>query len=627
MKKYILPLFVFSLFITLLGFNVNVASADFTPGCTSDSQIYSLTTGQLCNTVSLTQNLQIGSRGSEVTILQTFLKTEGYFFGRVDGRYGRITARAVGDFQEDVDLSRTERADAPTRAKINAFIAAGEIFDNTNTTSTLPEGCTSTQGYSPTTGVKCDSSVSGNFPPGCSSNSGFSVITGQRCSDSSDFPPGCSSTSGFSSTTGKPCGNNSINPNKPYISGVKAENSSVGSIINVYGNNLNGGTINSDQSIYIDGLLQRVTILGQATDGSSLAFTPPTMLTTGRHSVQITNSMGPNIGASDVAYFSIGAYSSTQPSITVLSPNGGETLALRSTANIRWKASGNLYPYVSVYLQPEGSNTVYAIASSRAVNSLYLSSSGLYGFDWYVGDGVSATGKYRILVQNHSGTEGSSDTKDYSDSYFTITSSTTTQPSITVLSPNGGGTWNKGQTYNITWKSSGLDAVMIYALSNNGKKYTLTTGVSALTGSYSWTVPTSLDDSDYQTIKIYISDKSTYIYDSSDSYFTIASGPISKILDARSLTANVINGATNTSTTENVVGAESFHFTQFLEEGSYGNEVMELQKLLNKAGYNAGNVDGIFGPKVKEALIGFQTANGLKSDGIAGYEVRTFLNR
>ncbi|MBU1043640.1 MAG: DUF4214 domain-containing protein, partial [Candidatus Omnitrophica bacterium] len=77
----------------------------------------------------------------------------------------------------------------------------------------------------------------------------------------------------------------------------------------------------------------------------------------------------------------------------------------------------------------------------------------------------------------------------------------------------------------------------------------------------------------------------------------------------------------------NVLGVETFHFTQFLDEGTSGNEVRELQKFLNTAGYNAGNVDGVFGAKVKEALIKFQIANGLKADGFVGYEVRTFLNR
>ncbi|MFA6353838.1 MAG: peptidoglycan-binding domain-containing protein [Candidatus Paceibacterota bacterium] len=81
------------------------------------------------------------------------------------------------------------------------------------------------------------------------------------------------------------------------------------------------------------------------------------------------------------------------------------------------------------------------------------------------------------------------------------------------------------------------------------------------------------------------------------------------------------------ATATGVLGAESFHFTQFLEQGSTGNEVMELQKFLKKAGYDVGNIDGIFGPKVKLALITFQIVNHLKGDGIVGSEVRAFLNK
>jgi peptidoglycan hydrolase-like protein with peptidoglycan-binding domain len=47
-----------------------------------------------------------------------------------------------------------------------------------------------------------------------------------------------------------------------------------------------------------------------------------------------------------------------------------------------------------------------------------------------------------------------------------------------------------------------------------------------------------------------------------------------------------------------VVNNKSFRFTKFLEEGSYGNEVRELQRFLNEAGYDAGKVDGVFGAKV-----------------------------
>ncbi|MFA6251576.1 MAG: immunoglobulin-like domain-containing protein [Candidatus Paceibacterota bacterium] len=76
-----------------------------------------------------------------------------------------------------------------------------------------------------------------------------------------------------------------------------------------------------------------------------------------------------------------------------------------------------------------------------------------------------------------------------------------------------------------------------------------------------------------------------------------------------------------------VLGAEKFIFTLPLKLGSKGNEVIELQKFLNTAGYNCGLADGIFGPKTKAAVMKFQLANGLDDDGIVGPLTREVLNR
>lgn len=48
-----------------------------------------------------------------------------------------------------------------------------------------------------------------------------------------------------------------------------------------------------------------------------------------------------------------------------------------------------------------------------------------------------------------------------------------------------------------------------------------------------------------------------------------------------------------------------------------GVYVQQLQFLLNKFAYNL-KEDGVFGRKTYEAVIDFQTRNGLKSDGIVG---------
>ena len=51
---------------------------------------------------------------------------------------------------------------------------------------------------------------------------------------------------------------------------------------------------------------------------------------------------------------------------------------------------------------------------------------------------------------------------------------------------------------------------------------------------------------------------------------------------------------------------------------SSGPQVRGLQERLNKAGFNAGAVDGDFGWGTRRAVMNFQRANGLEVDGVAG---------
>lgn len=54
-----------------------------------------------------------------------------------------------------------------------------------------------------------------------------------------------------------------------------------------------------------------------------------------------------------------------------------------------------------------------------------------------------------------------------------------------------------------------------------------------------------------------------------------------------------------------------------LRKGDRGDEVKDLQTLLNKCGYIL-DVDGAFGSKTEEAVKDFQRQNGLTVDGIVG---------
>ena len=55
-----------------------------------------------------------------------------------------------------------------------------------------------------------------------------------------------------------------------------------------------------------------------------------------------------------------------------------------------------------------------------------------------------------------------------------------------------------------------------------------------------------------------------------------------------------------------------------LKEGSRGNDVKTVQDKLRWWGYYKVSVDGIYGPKTKEAVKYFQRKNGLTADGIVG---------
>ena len=63
-----------------------------------------------------------------------------------------------------------------------------------------------------------------------------------------------------------------------------------------------------------------------------------------------------------------------------------------------------------------------------------------------------------------------------------------------------------------------------------------------------------------------------------------------------------------------------------IRPGSKGEAVRQLQKDLNKIGYNCGTVDGIYGTKTLAAVREFQTYYGLTVDGIAGEKTLCKIN-
>ena len=154
---------------------------------------------------SITSTLRLGSTGTQVVCLQTALGGL-----TADGVFGPMTKAAVVSWQAKSGLV----ADGIFGPKSNAVWMA-----NQGNVGVFPPGCTSSVGFSTTTGVSCATPVAGSFPPGCTSSSGFSTTTGMSCSVVSGLPAGCSSTAGYSPTTGVKCDSSGA-PSGPLTGGA-----------------------------------------------------------------------------------------------------------------------------------------------------------------------------------------------------------------------------------------------------------------------------------------------------------------------------------------------------------------------------------------------------------------------
>ncbi len=64
-----------------------------------------------------------------------------------------------------------------------------------------------------------------------------------------------------------------------------------------------------------------------------------------------------------------------------------------------------------------------------------------------------------------------------------------------------------------------------------------------------------------------------------------------------------------------------------LKRGSSGPEVEDLQRQLSRLGFDAGVVDGKFGPATRRAVIAFQKSRGLTADGVVGTNTKKELKK
>ncbi|MDC0480215.1 GPI anchored serine-threonine rich family protein [Candidatus Marinimicrobia bacterium] len=191
--------------------------------------------------------------------------------------------------------------------------------------------------------------------------------------------------------------------------------------------------------------------------------------------------------------------------IELTSPNGDEAWELGTTQSITWTTS---HPSENVAI------TLYQNSALNQVLSAATASTGSYS--WTIADTIAEGSSYtiRIALVSDPGTF------DDSDNTFTLTS--TSQPTITVTSPNGGENWEMGSTHDITWTSSDVSGNVYIFLYKSGSVEETLSADESNDGSYSWTIPDSYDEGSNYKVKVSsVSDGS--VYDESDSNFTLTS--------------------------------------------------------------------------------------------------------
>ena len=73
--------------------------------------------------------------------------------------------------------------------------------------------------------------------------------------------------------------------------------------------------------------------------------------------------------------------------------------------------------------------------------------------------------------------------------------------------------------------------------------------------------------------------------------------------------------------------AKSSGSNSTLKVGSRGSKVKDLQKNLTKLGYSTKGIDGVFGKDTKNAVLAFQKACGLETDGIVGSKTQDAIKK
>lgn len=341
-SKFLLGVVAFAImFVGVVALNGNDASAQTS-----------------CSTGTTT--LRVGSRGSAVACLQATLDA-----GLVaDGVFGPLTKARVMSWQASVSLT----ADGVFGPLSRAALTGGVVVPGTS----LPAGCTSTVGYSPTTGVKCDSLVGGTtLPAGCTSTVGFSPLTGLSCSGV-PVPVVVGGPVSVSLATDNPA-SRSVTTTEAGADLAHFAFTGSGTVTNVTLKRIGISADASLSSVYLYDGAVRLTDAASVSSGSMITFNDPNGLfvVNGSRTISIRADMagnsGETIGVALISYTATG-----QTAVTLGAPLSGNLMTVAS-ATLAGVSFGAITPAANDSLTPANDVIVWQSTASVTTRDVWLS--------------------------------------------------------------------------------------------------------------------------------------------------------------------------------------------------------------------------------------------------------------
>ena len=338
------------------------------------------------------------------------------------------------------------------------------------------------------TGVVDDGAAAINLGPAVTTGSGYRV----RVSSEGAVPASDTSDAGF----------NVLGPSLSVTTpnGGETWERGRGYVINWTSDRADGEVA---VELYRNGVLH--TILTQRTDddGSFNAVIPGSQTPSSRYRVRVRLAGFPSVYDDSDANLTI-----TDPGVvafTLDAPNGGEVWARGTQETVIWEPLG-VTGNVKIELCRDG--TPCALVSDDTAND--------GAFAWTVPANLTLGDNYTIRVTSLADTQ----VRDDSDAPFAV--STLNPPVLTVVAPNGGEIWQRGQSYDVTWTAADVAGMISLELYAGGGYVDLVTAAAPVNdGSFAWTIPADLVLGDNYSLRA-VAAENNAVFDDSDNGFAVS---------------------------------------------------------------------------------------------------------